>query len=161
MDIAPNRALGLKAYFDMALHKTDIEVEEYTPTDDADDSASEAEERRSPVDRVLAVQLVDGVKKILIDWEGHFVPTWIDDDGRVEHDLDYAKLRTDLAVDTMDFQKDIGPEAYTIYCGCMMPIECCSRCSRKKQDGLDLRMFVDASTYGNVSTVCFLTSSYH
>lgn len=104
---------------------------------------------------------MNGVKQILVDWEGHFVPTWTDDDGRVSHNISYAQLRPDLADDDREFVEEIGPEAYGIYCGSLRPVECCTQCTNENQDGLDYRVLVDASRTGNVRHICCsFTMSY-
>lgn len=105
------------------------------------------------VDNVLAAHTVNGKRYILIDWEGHKGPTWQLDEGRVAHSYTCENLR-EYKDEDPECQRDIGPEAYTLYAGSLHNFDCCCGCRdpTKHKDGWDLRLYVDASRRGNVST---------
>lgn len=104
------------------------------------------------VDNVLAAHTVNGKRYILIDWEGHKGPTWQLDEGRVAHSYTCENLR-EYKDEDPECQRDIGPEAYTLYAGSLHNFDCCCGCRdpTKHKDGWDLRLYVDASRRGNVS----------
>lgn len=43
---------------------------------------------------------------------------------------------------------------YTMHTGELRPLSCCNRCDNV-EDGIDYRLYVDASTYGNVRSIPF------
>ena len=100
---------------------------------------------------ILAVHVEQGVRYLLVDWEGHKVPTWIPDTGTLQHTYSTEGL-TDREDDDEVFRREVGPEAYTLYAGELRHIICCDPCENDPdhKDEWDLRLYVDASTHGNV-----------
>ena len=104
------------------------------------------------IDRVLAVHVSGtGVKTLLIKWQGHFVLTWLcDEEDKIDHKLTCSELKPGLEDDAPEFQKSIGPEACGMFAGDLHPLSCCGLCQGDCPDGLDYRVYVDASDLGNV-----------
>lgn len=122
-------------------------------TADALSVTSAHDEDEFPVDCVVAAHVLqDNEKHVLVVWEDHSVPTWIPDNPDLTHALECTDLRSDLADDTADFQKDVGPEAYIMCAGHVNKVACCADCTQENNEGRDARVYVDASGPANVSS---------
>ena len=109
------------------------------------------------IDEILAAHSLDGEMHLLALWEGHSIPTWVPADGIRDNpytlkDLDPGKTEEEL-------QYEIGPSAFTMYCGDVPALRPCaiSAADENHIDGSDDRLYVDASKFGNVrlSRSCF------
>ncbi|VDB96859.1 unnamed protein product [Peniophora sp. CBMAI 1063] len=151
VEIAEKGVLGVSAY--QALASRDFAQD--------DDAASAMSVDEGPtgaglcrIDRILAGRVeTSGSRSLLIQWEGHIAPSWTEDTGAIEHSLSFANLSCDLPDDGPEFQKAIGPEAYTMCGGVFHPLECCNdeECLGiiANENTLDYRVFVDAFKRGN------------
>lgn len=163
IEIQDQSALGLSAYINTVLgHPHPSDEEDYAQPDSPSVEPMEVDELETPdseaqgssgkVDRVLAAHLVDGHRHLLIAWEGHKVPTWIPDNGTVKHKYTCAEL-LERPDDDEEFQKPVSPMNYALLMGELRPLLCCEQCTQDPdhKDGLDYRVYIDASRLGNVS----------
>ncbi|KZV63693.1 SET domain-containing protein [Peniophora sp. CONT] len=160
VEIGRARSLGVSAYvnrlLDLPRYLPDDNSVSTLPTTASEDiSDSENERSLTPLRRlngVLAAHVVSGVKHLLIDWEGHKVPTWIPDDPSVTHEYSCTSLRN-VDDDDEEFMRDVGPESFIMYAGDLRAIACHGECETDPghKDGLDGRVYVDASRYGTAT----------
>lgn len=157
MEIASQHSLGVEAYLERARglpDERDSDGRSSSPILTSTSSASTSEDdERCPVDSVLAAHVVNGKKHILIDWEGHTIPTWQPDDGTVPHSLTCATLRSDLKDDDREFSSKVGPETYALFAGSFNALYCCDPCTIEDNDGWNYQVYVDASRFGNVRSL--------
>lgn len=138
VQIADKRALSLHGYLDLA-------SAEHAPGSSGSTLLPE---------RVLAAYVdKDNNKQLLVKWNGHRVPTWRQDNGTITHALTCEVLAPIAPDDAPDSLLTMGPEAYRMMGGFLSPLQCCALCvaNEKKHEGLDYRLYVDASLRGNVS----------
>ena len=133
--------LGLASYFDPQLGK---------PTRLRRQIRVAATGQSARVDRVLAGQIRNGQRLLLVDWEGHTQPTWIIDDGSLDHTLSFEGLLGDVADDADEFQREVGPGNYGMRVGDLHPLHCCAACKAHHTDGREYGVLIDASRHGNV-----------
>ncbi|VDB96800.1 unnamed protein product [Peniophora sp. CBMAI 1063] len=106
--------------------------------------------RARPYTAILAVRRSGSCMEVLVDWEGHRVPSWTK--------ATKAHLRS-LRIQCPSDGAGLGPDPmysapgfYDMYIGDLRPVYCCFDCS-KSIDGLAYDSHVDASHLGNVSLV--------
>lgn len=117
------------------------------PISDSDSEDKEPlEEGVYRVNGVLAAFMSGKNKSILVDWEGHRVPTWHLDEGVIKHNLTCANLKPDLSADSEEFQKACGVDKYVSFAGHLETLV-----GGDNAVGFENRLYIDASEKGNVS----------